>query len=291
MKAKRPGRPAHSPLAHARLVLPLAWPGRAYDPTRAKGPRQQPGAAGFSCAGRIWPRPSRTRAHTTHCLDSRLPSDGDAAGDPQGHDLGLSRAAPRGGNRHALVRRGVPHGAAGRRCAQREPHHRKPGAEVIKAVAESAISGVANVDRRSELAQLLLLTPVGVETFGLPTAWSSARLGSGSARPAPHPSSATTARDANRWRARRRLTRQDRRRCALAGAPGQEPHPASADRRSRRAAHGRRTASTHPPGSRAAPDNTDTAAADGVRHRHRRARSRGSRCGEWARVSGLGSGS
>ena len=46
---------------------------------------------------------------------------------------------------------------------------RKPDAEVVKAVAEPAIGGVAGVDRRSELAQLLLLTPLGVETFGPPT--------------------------------------------------------------------------------------------------------------------------
>ena len=81
----------------------------------------------------------------------------------------MSRAAPRGGNRPGLVVRGVPTGAAGRRCTQREPDNRKPGAELVKALTEPAIGGVADVDRRGELARLLLLTPVGVETFGAPT--------------------------------------------------------------------------------------------------------------------------
>jgi hypothetical protein len=63
----------------------------------------------------------------------------------------------------------VPTGVAGRRCAQREPDNRKPGAEVVKALTEPAIGGVADVDRCSELARLSLLTPVGVETFGAPT--------------------------------------------------------------------------------------------------------------------------
>jgi hypothetical protein len=63
----------------------------------------------------------------------------------------------------------VPNGAAGWRSAQRKPDHRKPGAEVVKAFAEPAIGGVADVDRRSELVELLLLTPFGDETLGLPT--------------------------------------------------------------------------------------------------------------------------
>src|SRR5215218_1705484 len=99
----------------------------------------------------------------------RLASDGDAVGDPQGLRLRLSRASPRGGNHPGLVLRGVPTGASGWRCTQREPDSRKPGAEVVKALTETAIGGVADVDRCSELARLLPLTPVGVETFGPPT--------------------------------------------------------------------------------------------------------------------------
>jgi len=80
-----------------------------------------------------------------------------------------SPSTPRENGGISLVVRGVPTGAAGWRCTQREPDNREPGAEVVKAFTEPAIGGVAVVDRCGELARLLLLTPVGVETFGPPT--------------------------------------------------------------------------------------------------------------------------